>query len=185
VALAVLGKISFFVLVNNDVTTTTLEIGGMDCGQPEPLWLQAQSVPSASLLPCLNPLPPGWTFASANVRNGWSTFTLSHDRVGREALVVRLTGACNTSGAIQRSTQQPAARRYERPQPGPSGPGTTWYTLFPGGCITAQLDPTGGTHPGFAEEASSTLSFTTRSSLDQELDRRSDGRLHLDPESTE
>ncbi|MFL6223622.1 MAG: RIO1 family regulatory kinase/ATPase, partial [Actinomycetes bacterium] len=37
--LVVLTKISSFVLVNNDVTTTTLEIGSLDCGRPEPLWL--------------------------------------------------------------------------------------------------------------------------------------------------
>ena len=183
-ALAVLGKISFFVLVNNDVTTTPLGINGVYCGQPEPLWMQAQSVPSASLVPCLNPLPAGWTFNSANVRNGWSTFTLGHDRVGREALVVRLTATCDTGGTIQRSTQQPGTRRYERLQPAPSRPGTTWYTVFPGGCVTVQLHPASATQPGFTDEATSTLSFTTRGSLDQELNRRSNGRLHLDPEST-
>lgn len=59
---------------------------------------------------------------SANVRNGWSQFTLDHDRVAPRALVVRLTAKCNTTGAIQRSSDQPGARRYERPQSGPSGP---------------------------------------------------------------
>jgi tRNA A-37 threonylcarbamoyl transferase component Bud32 len=183
VAVAVLGKVSYFVLVNNDVTTTPLEIAKLDCSQPEPLWLQAQSVPTASLVPCLNPLPAGWTFNSANVRNGWSTFILDHDRVGSEALVIRLTATCDTSGTIERSTRQPGTRRYERAQSSASGPGTAWYTVFPGGCVTAQLHPAAGIHPGFAEEASSTLSFTTRGGLDQELGRRSNARLHLDPES--
>ena len=181
-ALAVLGKVSYFVLVNNDVTTTPLEIAKLDCGQPEPLWLQAQSVPSASLVPCLNPLPAGWSFNSANVRSGWSTFILDHDRVGSQALIVRLTATCETSGTIEHSTGQPGARRYERPQPTGSGPGATWYTIFPGGCVTAQLHPAAATHAGFVEEATATLSFTSRGSLDQELDRRSNGRLHLDPE---
>jgi hypothetical protein len=133
-------------------------------------------------VPCLNPLPAGWTFNSANVRNGWSTFILDHDRVGGEALVVRLTATCATSDATERSPRQPGTRRYERPQTSASGPGTTWYTVFPGGCVTAQLHPAGGTHPGYAEEATSTLSFTTRGSLAQELESRSNGRLHLDPE---
>ena len=66
--------------------------------------LQAQSVPSASQVPCLNLLPAGWTFDSANVRNGWSTFTLDHDRVGRAALVVQLTATCDTSGTISCGT---------------------------------------------------------------------------------
>jgi tRNA A-37 threonylcarbamoyl transferase component Bud32 len=182
-AVAVLGKVSYFVLVNNDVTTTPLEIAKVDCGQPEPLWLQAQSVPTASLVPCLDTLPAGWTFDSANVRNGWSTFILDHDRVGGQALVVRLTATCDLSGTIERSTRQPGTRRYERPQPSAAGPGAAWYTVFPGGCVTAQLHPAAGIHPGFAEEVSSTLSFITRGGLDQELARRSNGRLHLDPAS--
>ena len=61
IVLAVLTKISSFVLVNNDVTTTTLEVASVDCDPPELLWLQAQSVPSASVVPCLRPLPPVWT----------------------------------------------------------------------------------------------------------------------------
>jgi len=181
VVLVLLGKISSFVLVNNDVTTTPLGITSLDCGQPEPLWLQAQSVPTASLVPCLRPLPAGWTFGSANVRNGWSQFTLNHDRVGREALVIRLTTTCDTSGAIQRPSNQPATQRYERPRPDSSGGGTTWYTQFAGGCITAQLRPASNTDAGFAGQATSTLGFTTRDSLDQTLDTRSEGRLHLDP----
>ncbi len=180
--LVVLGKVSYFVLVNNNATTTPLGVASLDCGEPEPLWLEAQSVPSASLVPCLNPLPAGWTLGSANVRNGWSEFTLDHDRVGRKALVVRLAAACDTTGAIQRSTQQPGARRYERPQLGPAGRGTTWYTVFPGGCVTAQF-PASDTYAGFTDEASSALSFATRDSLDQELGQRTNGRLHLDPES--
>jgi len=181
VVLAVLTKVSSFVLVNNDVTTTTLEIGGLDCGQPEPLWLQAQSVPSASVVPCVQRLPAGWTFASANVRNGWSQFTLHHDRVGSQALVVRLAATCDTNGAIQRSSNQPGTRRYERPRPGPPGLGTTSYTVFPGGCITAELRPQSNAHAGLAEEASSVLGFATRHGLDQALGNRSNGRLHLDP----
>ena len=60
IVLAVLTKISSFVLVNNDVTTTTLEVASVEFDAQEPLWLQAQSVPSASVVPCLRPLPPGW-----------------------------------------------------------------------------------------------------------------------------
>jgi tRNA A-37 threonylcarbamoyl transferase component Bud32 len=181
--LAVLAKVSYFVLVNNNATTTPLGVASMDCGRPEPLWLQAQSVPSASVVPCLRPLPAGWTLGSANVRSGWSQFTLDHDRVGSRALVVRLTATCETGGAVQRSSDEAGMRRYERVQTGPSGRGVTWYTVFAGGCVTAQLGPETTARAGLADEVSSGLSFTTRHSLDQELGRRSDGRLHLDPES--
>ena len=39
-----------------------LHIDALNCdGPPEPLWLQAQAVPSASLIPCVRALPTGWT----------------------------------------------------------------------------------------------------------------------------
>ena len=94
---------------------------------------------------------------------------------------MRLTPTCDTSGAIKRPSNQPATQRYERPQGGSSARGTTWYTLFPGGCITTQFHPASNTYAGFADEVTSTLDFTTRHSLDQTLNARSNGRLHLDP----
>jgi hypothetical protein len=52
--------------------------------------------------------PAGWTFGGANVRNGWSKFTLD-DVVSSRQLVVRLTAACDTTGAGSSSP------RRERP----------------------------------------------------------------------
>jgi tRNA A-37 threonylcarbamoyl transferase component Bud32 len=40
------------VLGNHDVNITRLQVVRLDCDRPEPLWLEAQSVPSASLVPC-------------------------------------------------------------------------------------------------------------------------------------
>jgi len=179
--LVALTKISSFVLVNNDVTTTTLEIGSMDCSRPEPLWLQAQAVPSASAVPCLHSLPPGWTLGSANVRNGWSQFTVDHDRLGPRVLLVRLTATCDISGAVERPSDQPATQRFEVPGLASSPAGATWFIVFPGGCITARFDPPTNTPSDVAEEANSTLGSITRYSLNQALDKRSNGRLHLDP----
>jgi hypothetical protein len=111
---------------------------------------------------------------------GLSEFTLAHDP-DSQAVVVRLTAACTTSGATQRPSDRPGARRYERTD-AHSGQ-VTWYTIFAGGCITAQLHPAGNT-TAFADEASAALGFTTRRSLQQTLDARSSGRLHLDPVNT-
>ena len=71
------------VLVNTDATLTPLATASPGCDELEPLWLEAQSVPSASLVPCVRSLPEGWTLGAANVRNGWSKFTLDHDRLGK------------------------------------------------------------------------------------------------------
>jgi tRNA A-37 threonylcarbamoyl transferase component Bud32 len=50
-------------VVNEEVTKTPLNISSVGCRDLEPLWLEAQSVPSAAMVPCVRTLPPGWTFA--------------------------------------------------------------------------------------------------------------------------
>jgi tRNA A-37 threonylcarbamoyl transferase component Bud32 len=186
VPLAALLAIGYqLVLVNNDQTTTLLYLTNLDCDQPEPLWLQAQSVPSASLVPCVSSLPAGWRFITvpeepqSAARNGWSIFTLRKYLVG--SLVVRLSATCDTTGAVQRPSDQPGTQRYERTDQGSSGRAATWYTVFPGGCVTAQLSWTSAADAGFATEARSIIDFTTRQALQQALEQHSGGRLHLDP----
>jgi hypothetical protein len=131
-------------------------------------------------------LPAGWRVVNISegplpsaARNGWSMFTLRKYLDG--ALVVRLSASCDTTGADPRPSDQPGAQRYERTGQGTSGRAATWYTVFPGGCVTAQLDWTSAADAGLATEASSIIDFTTRQALQQTLEQRSGGRLHLDP----
>jgi len=168
------------VLVNSDATTTPLATRSPRCDELEPLWLEAQSVPSAALVPCVRSLPEGWTLGAANVRDGWSKFTLDHDRVGRPAVVVRLTAYCDLTGATPIPADQPGTRRYERTDAGHSRP-TTWHTVFPGGCVTAQLRATNNGDSALIAQAASAIGFSTRDALEHALDERSNGQLHLDP----
>ena len=78
-----------YVLANDYQHTAPLNIESLRCGEPEPLWLLAQSVPSASLVPCVRGLPPGWAVATAKASNGLSEFTLAHDP-DSQAMTVRL-----------------------------------------------------------------------------------------------
>jgi hypothetical protein len=113
------------VLLNHDPNTTRLQIIKLDCDDLEPLWLQAQAVPSASLVPCVE-LLPGWSVLGANARKGWSEFTLNHDQAGDRAVVVRLT----------RPATRPGPSRYRR-----SGQGCGTTSRLSGA-------PTGSPPPG-------------------------------------
>ncbi|MGH2813654.1 MAG: hypothetical protein ACRDLC_00710, partial [Actinomycetota bacterium] len=101
VLLAFLAQVVVGGFVNNEAGKTPLYIDNLGCADLEPLWLQAQSVPSASLVPCVRSLPVGWTLANVTVNDGRSVLTLDHDRAGDRALVVRLTAACDPSGAVE------------------------------------------------------------------------------------
>jgi hypothetical protein len=175
-------------LVNNDQTTTLLNLTSLDCAADlEPLWLMAQSVPSASLVPCVPSLPAGWRFVDISqgstrpsaARNGWSIFTLRKYPAG--FLVVWLSATCDTTGAIPQPPDQPGTQRYERPDEGGSGPAITSFTEFPGGCVTEQLHRTRAADSGFFAQADFIIDFTTRQALQQALEQRSGGRLNLDP----
>ena len=169
-----------YVLANDYQHTAPLNITRLGCDEPEPLWLLAQSVPSAALIPCVRALPGGWAVATAKAKNGLSEFTLAHGP-DSQAVIVRLTAACTTRGAAQQPSHQPGTRRYEQADARTGQ--LTWYTVFAGGCITTQLDPASNT-TAFAGETAAAVGFTTRRTLQHILDARSNGRLHLDPAET-
>jgi hypothetical protein len=98
----------------NEPALTPTRVGNLACTELEPQWLLAQSVPSASLLPCLRPLPAGWMVGNVTVNNGRSVIPLNHDRAGTGVLVIRLTAHCDPQGATQITSNQPQVQRYQR-----------------------------------------------------------------------
>jgi tRNA A-37 threonylcarbamoyl transferase component Bud32/membrane-associated phospholipid phosphatase len=166
---------------NRMAVRTSLDIHSLDCAQPEPLWLEAQSVPSAALVPCVRTRLPGWTVADVAVNDGRSVIALDQDRAGTEAVLVRLAAVCDTAGTVETPSQAPGVRRYERVDHATDAFGATWYDRFPGGCVTYRLRSTSDVAGSFAVELPSLLGFTSRDGLRQALRQRSDGRLQLDP----
>ena len=181
VALVALNPRVFF--DNKEAVQTPLNITSLSCTNLEPLWLEAQAVPSASLVPCVRFLPVGWNVAEVAVNNGRSLITLNHDRAGDRALVVRLTAACEVNGAVEGPSATTGVRHYQRIE-SPTGQFTAvWYDRFPGGCVTSRLHLTTDPNGEFAAQAPQVLGFTTRAALAEALSQRSDGRLQLDPEA--
>jgi tRNA A-37 threonylcarbamoyl transferase component Bud32/membrane-associated phospholipid phosphatase len=177
-ALAALAALNTKVIFSNEeAVATSLGVKAVGCGDLEPLWLMAQSVPSASLVPCLQVLPVGWTVAEVAVNNGRSVITLDHDRGGRAALVVRLTASCDLAGARQVTSEQPGARRYYL-RTGSSG---TRFYEFAGGCVTQRFRAAAPSAARMSDTAASDFGFVTRDKLRQALSQGSHGRLGLDP----
>jgi tRNA A-37 threonylcarbamoyl transferase component Bud32/membrane-associated phospholipid phosphatase len=179
-ALLVLAALNTKVIFNNEeAVATSLGVKDIGCGDLEPLWLMAQSVPSASLVPCLQVIPVDWSVAEVAVNNGRSVITLDHDRGGKAALVVRLTASCDRdlAGAKEVASEQRGARRYYRTAPGFS----TRFYVFPGGCVTQRFRAAAPSAFRLSDTAASEFGFVTRVQLRQALSQRSHGRLELDP----
>jgi membrane-associated phospholipid phosphatase/tRNA A-37 threonylcarbamoyl transferase component Bud32 len=168
---------------NNDNTSTPVNPGA-GCDAMEQMWLQAQAVPTAELVPCVSSLPVGWSLRTLTVNNGRSTMSLDHDRAGSSAIDVRFAESCDVAGATEVAGDVPGARRFERAPTDGSDTVLTWYEVFSGGCATVQLSSQSRVPEVLDEvtaQAPEVLGFVTRAELAAVLDDRSDGRLQLDP----
>jgi hypothetical protein len=156
-----------------------------DCASPaDPqLVLMAQAVPTAELVPCVRGLPTGWSFSGLDVRNGQARFWLDSDRDGTHAVTVSLRRGCDTSGGTSVGSEVPAARRYERVTRINSGYGGLRHYVFAGGCVTYTFDLHGKTRAEPVVAVAQALGFVQRDTLRAQIERQSDGRLHLDPEA--
>ena len=127
--------------------------------------LEAQAVPSATLIPCAGPLPGGWSVAGFEVRSGLAQFWLDSDQAGARAAEVTLTQTCDVAGAtrLPRATVdgQTTVQRYEVPA-AREPHATVRYYLFTGGCVTYRLSFTRQTAPVLAGQASQLLGFDPR-----------------------
>jgi tRNA A-37 threonylcarbamoyl transferase component Bud32/membrane-associated phospholipid phosphatase len=148
------------------------------CVPHEPLLLMAQSVPTASLVPCIEILPAGWTLGDMVVGNDRSRFTLTSDRGG--VLVAELTASCDLAGAVELTSERTGARRFLSIERNPAGVTMTRAYTFPGGCVTQRLVAPDASRQQLASESSFALGFTTRDALAAALRRDSGGRLDLD-----
>jgi len=165
----------------NEPALTPTRVGNLACTELEPQWLLAQSVPSASLVPCVRSLPVGWMVGNVTVNNGRSVIPLNHDRAGTGALVLRLTAHCDPQGATQITSNQPQVRSYQRIDRQTPGFEATRFDLFPGGCVTAQATVPVANRAEVTSQLATIVGYTSRQTLQQTLDERSGGRLRLDP----
>jgi hypothetical protein len=180
--LVVLLVLSVLSSTNNDAAVkTSLEVQSLDCTDLEPLWLQAQAVPSASLVPCVSALPVGWSLGEVAVNDGRSVITLSHDRAGGKAMVARLTAGCDTGQAAEEASGQEGVRRYQVVERQAPLFTVVRFDVFPGGCLTTRIRTPTVNRAEVTGSAAGILGFFPRGQLGQALEQRSGGRLHLDP----
>jgi tRNA A-37 threonylcarbamoyl transferase component Bud32/membrane-associated phospholipid phosphatase len=152
----------------------------VDCESREPLWLMAQAVPSASLVPCVQLVPVGWTLAAVKVQDGRARINFDTDRAGAAAVVVELTASCDLAGATEETSEQSGARRYLRIDRNSTEVSATRMYTFPGGCVSQRFRGAGPSALRLTDTASTEFGFITREALRQALSQRSGGRLTLD-----
>jgi hypothetical protein len=143
--------------------------------------LMAQSVPSSTLLPCINALPVGWTFARLDANDHHARFWLSSDRGGERVVSVAVDRACDLGTATETASDQAGTRRFQRLDPArPEYHGDRYYT-YAGGCITYHFDLHGTAGASAVTAVFDGLGFVSRDTLRKYVHDYGDGRFELDP----
>jgi membrane-associated phospholipid phosphatase/tRNA A-37 threonylcarbamoyl transferase component Bud32 len=179
--MAVIPMVVSWSVQTDRVDNTSLYASDVGCRSREALWLMAQAVPSASLVPCVQLLPVGWTLADVKVQDGRARISFDTDRAGVAAVVMELTASCDLAGATEVTSEQSGARRYLRVDRNSTVYSATRAYTFPGGCVTQRFRGAGPSALRLSDTASTEFGFITREELRQVLSRRSGGRLTLDP----
>ncbi len=119
--------------------------------------LVAQSVPTASQIPCLDRLPDGWDVTSVSVDQSGTVVRFDSDRAGGGAATLRVEAACDVSGAVSAPSELSGAARYDRIDRLEPGFRARRYYVFPGGCVSWTFD--------FDDDASATESVAIGEAL--------------------
>ena len=140
------------------------------CEPSDQLILVAQSVPTASLLPCIDSLPLGWSFAGMDVRDGRTKLFLDSDRAGFKVVDVTLSRSCDTGDAVNQPSSDEVNTellvdgllRQDRYI-------ARHYYLFEGGCAVYDLDFVGPGRTNLAGEVSLMLTFYGKERLEEAI----------------
>ena len=144
--------------------TGQAELGGRIeplCHEPnEALILIAQTVQSATQLPCVAGYPAGWSYGGDDFRKGSAIYYLDSAIAGPNAVDVQLVPSCEATGE---PTDAPEG--IEGSASTNSTGETRWYE-FEGGCIVQTIAlGSASDDGGLADEAELTLGFFDRAEL--------------------
>jgi hypothetical protein len=130
------------------------------CHNDPPTVLMAESVPTASLIPCVKAVPGGWSFRSFEANDAAATFSMEQQEGG--VLIVELHGSCEPVGERVPDTE-PSVQGYRSVQDG--GTRIVWTSMFTGGCSRAELTFPAAPPASDVEDVRTALSFISRDEL--------------------
>ncbi len=139
------------------------------CSAGGSVFIIAQSVPTASQVPCLDFLPEGWTVATVDVNQDRSILTLDSDRAGSEAAVLRLDSSCDPSGAIPAPSEFPTVERFDHVKRLAPGFRAERFYVFDGGCVSWNFDFSTDASATEAVAVGDALRLVSREELDDQL----------------
>ena len=148
------------------------------CEPSQRLAIVAQSVPGAAYVPCIDELPPGWSFESFEVDDDGTTFSLRSDR-SDAPVDVALSPRCDIGSASPVAARDEGVRTYQAADSISPHYAGRFYDVFPRGCVTYEFDFERGPHVALVDDLLRAVQLYPRRQLRQELE--DELGLTLDP----
>lgn len=164
--------------------------GPMRCDQPDDRpsgmhVLLAQSVPTASAVPCLRSDPGDWAVSGFHAANGRARVEFSNRFGNDDRATVELAAGCDVGAAQEVASPFDGTRRYTRPAIRAGRYADETHYVYPGACASLRFDLAGRGADLRGAEIAGALGFLSRDRLDRQIRDASDNHLHLDPVSEE
>jgi hypothetical protein len=144
--------------------------------------LLAQSVPTASAVPCLRAPVGNWILTKFDARDGSSRIEFAYRYGDGDTATIDSAAACDPRDAREVASQFEGVRRYDRELVRAGLYADETYYQYPGGCTVLRfhLAREGASLRG--ADIAAALGFLARERLDRQIRRFSNGHLQLDPD---
>ena len=131
--------------------------------------LAAQSVPTAELVPCFEPLPAGWDVASVTIDQDGTVVRFDSDRAGEWAATFRYGSTCELDGAVPAPSEFEQTERYELVERVTPSLRARRFYPFSGGCAWWSFDFDDGAPAALAVELGDRLDLVPRDELNRSI----------------
>ncbi|GJM37685.1 MAG: hypothetical protein DHS20C19_10520 [Acidimicrobiales bacterium] len=131
----------------------------------------AQSVPTATVIPCLGALPPGWDVESVRVNQDGTVVHFDSDRAGENAGVLHFRQTCDSSDTVSVPSADERIQRRDRVTRLEPDFVASWYYLVEGACWWWDFDLSDGASATFAVQIDEILNWVGRDALNADLSR--------------
>lgn len=131
--------------------------------------LTAQSVPSADLVPCFDPLPAGWEAVSVTIDQDGTVIRFDSDRAGDRAAMFRYVASCELGGAVAAPSEYERTERFEFVERVVPSLRVQRFYIFSGGCAWWDFDFDDEAAAALAIELGDRLDLVPRDELNQSI----------------
>ena len=139
--------------------------GAPQCTDTARLAVVAQSVPGAAYVPCLAELPTGWEVTHFEPSSEGTELGLLSDRADGREVDVRFRRHCDVGGASAQPPRTVGGRTYLRVDSIARRYTGRLFDVFPGGCVTYDVDFERGPHIALMEELRRAVDLVPRREL--------------------